>query len=141
MINERFKNAVTNVKTYPGADVGSDHNPVLMQIKIKLKKMRKQKSHVKFELQQLKDQEKRQEYNVKVKNRFELLDVEEFLQVEENWQGIKSALCDSLNSTIPKRVRNKKKSWMADEILQLMELRREAKNRPIEYARVRKRYQ
>ena len=99
MINERFKNAVTNVKTYPGADVGSDHNRVLMQIKIKLKKMRKQKSHVKFELQQLKDQEKRQEYNVKVKNRFELLNVEEFLQVEENWQDIKSALCDS---TIPK---------------------------------------
>ena len=62
MVNERFKNAVTNVKTYPGADVGSDHNPVLM--KIKIKKMRKQKSHVKLELQQLKDQEKRQEYNV-----------------------------------------------------------------------------
>ena len=138
MINERFKNAVTNVKTYPGADVGSDHNPVLMQIKIKLKKMRKQKSHVKLELQQLKNQEKRQEYNVKVKNRFELLNVEEFLQVEENWQGIKSALCDSLNSTIPKRVRNKKKSWMPDEILQLMELRREAKNKPIEYAQLEK---
>ena len=38
------------MKTYSGADVGSDHNPVLMQIKIKLKKMRERKSPVRLEL-------------------------------------------------------------------------------------------
>ena len=29
MINKRFRNAIKRVTTYPGADVGSDHNPVV----------------------------------------------------------------------------------------------------------------
>ena len=81
MINERCKNAVTNVKTYPGADVGSDHNPVLMPIKIKLKTTFQRKPPEKYDLQQLKDQEKDKSTIL----RFELLSVEEFPQVEENW--------------------------------------------------------
>ena len=31
MINNRHTNSVLNVKTYPGADAGSDHNPVVMK--------------------------------------------------------------------------------------------------------------
>ena len=33
LVPGRYKNAVTNVKTYPGADVGSDHNPLVMKMK------------------------------------------------------------------------------------------------------------
>ena len=37
-INKRFRNAVTQVKTYPGADCNTDHSPVVAEIKIRLKK-------------------------------------------------------------------------------------------------------
>lgn len=38
MTNKRFRNSVRQVKTYPGADLNSDHNPVVMRVKVKLKK-------------------------------------------------------------------------------------------------------
>ena len=37
MFNERFKNSVKQAKAYPGADINSDHNPVVVKTKIKLK--------------------------------------------------------------------------------------------------------
>ncbi|XP_045454539.1 craniofacial development protein 2-like [Melitaea cinxia] len=41
MVNKRFRNSFTSVKTYPGADVGSDHNPVVGVLRIKLEKVKK----------------------------------------------------------------------------------------------------
>ena len=38
MINSRFKNSFKDINTYPGADIDSDHNPVVSKIEIKLKK-------------------------------------------------------------------------------------------------------
>ena len=40
-INKRFRNSIQNVTTFPGADISSDHNPVVAKIKIKLKKIQK----------------------------------------------------------------------------------------------------
>ena len=39
MVNKRFRNSVRRERTAPGADISSDHNPVLMEIKLKLKKL------------------------------------------------------------------------------------------------------
>ena len=42
-INERFRNSVTQVKTYPGADINSDHVPVVATFRLKLKHITKPK--------------------------------------------------------------------------------------------------
>ena len=36
-ISERYKNGVLNCRAFPGADVGSDHVPVLATLRVKLK--------------------------------------------------------------------------------------------------------
>ena len=41
-INKRFRNVVTNTRTYPGADCNSDHVPIVVDVRLKLKK-KKQK--------------------------------------------------------------------------------------------------
>lgn len=41
IINSRFKNCISSAKTYPGADIGSDHNPVVTDISCQLKYLRK----------------------------------------------------------------------------------------------------
>ena len=38
MFNERFRNCMKQAKTYPGADMNSDHNPVVFKINMKLKR-------------------------------------------------------------------------------------------------------
>jgi hypothetical protein len=37
MIKDRFKNNVKKAKAYPEADINSNHNPVIITLKIKLK--------------------------------------------------------------------------------------------------------
>ena len=39
LISQRFRNCVKQTKTYPGADIGSDHNPVVMKLLVKLKQL------------------------------------------------------------------------------------------------------
>ena len=38
MFNERLRNCIKQAKTYPGADMDSDHNPVVVKINMKLKR-------------------------------------------------------------------------------------------------------
>ena len=70
LIRRRYRNAVRNVSTYPGADISSDHNPVVMKIQLKLKNISKKKSIPKRNLEMLKDEEMRSRYSVFVSNRY-----------------------------------------------------------------------
>lgn len=45
-MNDRFKNSILSAKTYPGADVGSDHNSAVVCLKVKLKLMKKPKPNI-----------------------------------------------------------------------------------------------
>lgn len=42
-INQRYRNAILNAKARPGADCNSDHNPVIVTLRVKLKKLVKSK--------------------------------------------------------------------------------------------------
>lgn len=42
-INKGFRNGVTSSKAYPGCDISSDHNPVAVTLRIKLKHLIKPK--------------------------------------------------------------------------------------------------
>ncbi|CAK1595298.1 unnamed protein product [Parnassius mnemosyne] len=37
LINRRYRNSLTSVKTYPGADIGTDHNPVVASVRCNMK--------------------------------------------------------------------------------------------------------
>ena len=54
MINTRFRNSVKQTKTYPGADIGSDHNPVVATVKINLKRIKEKESMEQFNMDMLK---------------------------------------------------------------------------------------
>ena len=46
-----------NAKVYPGADVDSDHNPVVATVAVKLRKILRAKNRVKWNLEKLKDKD------------------------------------------------------------------------------------
>ena len=77
MINNRFKTGVRRVKTYPGADINSDHNPVVMKLKIKHKKVHTKKRQDQLNLDMLKEESIRSKFNVAVQNKFDILNAEE----------------------------------------------------------------
>ena len=133
MIRHRFRNSVIQCKTYPGADIGSDHNPVIAKIKIKLKKLQKAvKKTPKVDIAKLKTEEIQRNYFIEVTNRYSVLsaDSNEDLNEEEIIEHEYNCLKESIihgNESAPKIEKKCKKLWMTEEILVLMDERKKAK--------------
>ena len=114
MINTRFRNSVKQAKTYPGADIGSDHNPVVATVKINLKKIKKKVNMGLFNLDRLKDEQMRQQCAVEVNNIFDCLENELTEQEYEKdridiiWTNIKEGIQKAAHSIFPKSVKGKK---------------------------------
>ena len=78
MLNEKFRNCIKQAKTYPGADMNSDHNPVVVKINMKLKRTNATKKRSEqLELNLLKEETYKYKYNVEVQNIYERLCIEE----------------------------------------------------------------
>ena len=54
LVNSRFKNCVRKCRTYSSADIGSDHNPVMATVNIKMKIPNKTKRQRKLDVFALK---------------------------------------------------------------------------------------
>ena len=141
LINKRFKNCVKDVKSYPGADVNSDHNLLIGRVSIKLKKVKKQKGREQYDLNMLKDEESRVTYAVEVKNRYEALAVEEAEQIEEaidkKWENFKESIRDG-TKTLPKTKKKKEEDWMTDKIKDLLRRRKKEEHQSPKYREIEK---
>ena len=89
------------VKTYPDADIGLDHVPVVMNIRLQLKVLSKTRSKVSRDLEMLKDEKIARRFSDQVCNIYHQLDCEEQLQFEEGsvenmWTGLKSSIEEAL---------------------------------------------
>ena len=133
-INRRFRNSITQVKTYPGADCGSDHIPVVADVKLKLKKLKKKKVGPKPQLSKLKDDSIKNHYSVVVRNKYEGLEDE--ATAEQQWNRLSEALVGAADEVVPKKERTMRQEWMTEEILRKMDLRRKKKRNTSEYKRL-----
>ena len=123
MFNERFRNCIKQAKTYPGADMNSDHNPVVVKINMKLKRTNATKRSEQLELNLLKEETYKNKYNVEVQNIYERLCIEETEQQPDNgscnsqcnkkWTTVKQSIKSSLNAALPRKT-NRKKAEMDD---------------------------
>ena len=135
LVSQRYRNSLKQVKTYPGADVNSDHNPVIAKMEIKLKNLRQFKRKEQLDLNLLKQESIKNKYNVEVRNKYELLANQDQIQepndqmhVENKWNIFKTSILTALQKTLPKKMNDKKKIWMTDEILVKMSERRTFSN-------------
>jgi len=121
-IKKRYRSAIKNSKAYPGADCGSDHNPVICELKVKLKTIKKGKTTPRMDYSALlKNQTIREEYAVAVQNRFNVLED----QGNTKWETFKEALVSVAKELIPKREKKSKSKWMTNEILDRMRSRQQ----------------
>jgi len=133
-INSRFKNSIVRCKTYPGADIGSDHVPVIMKIEIKLKiPKRKSAKPIKYNISELLKEDIQEKYAIEVKNKYEsLMELEEEEneaqhQIEKQWRCFQEAISKSNEAVLPKEVKEARQPWMTQKILQLMKERKDNK--------------
>lgn len=133
LINKRFRNCVKSAKTYPGADVGSDHNPVVVRMQLKLKIIKRTQNSDKIHIEKLKDKETRQRTEEKLNEELRTNNtIEEHTNIDKKWNTIKDIIVKVGKNELKQSKIEGKKEWMTQEILTLMEQRRKYKNRNTE---------
>ena len=73
MVKRWFQSSVNIAKTrsFPGADIGSDHDLVMMNFRLRLKKIHKQShTRVKFDLEKLKDPKVAEDFQAMIGSKF-----------------------------------------------------------------------
>ncbi|KAI5724057.1 hypothetical protein M8J76_014882 [Diaphorina citri] len=133
LINKRFRNSCVTIRTYPGADIVSDHNPLVGDFRIRMKKAKK-KTMPPFDLAKLKYQETKAKVLVALNNKYESKPRKD---ADADMETLQKTIED-IKKEFLKPDERKNKPWMTDEILKLMEERRLAQNNKVEYIRIQK---
>ena len=128
LVKRRFRSSVNINKTrsFPGADIGSDHELVMMNFNVRLKKLKKNESvRIKFDLEKLKDPEVVEIFQASIGGRFApLLMIEQ--DIQDLTEKFNSAVVDTAKEVLGKH-RQIKKPWVSDDILKKCDKRRELK--------------
>lgn len=134
MVRQRFRNQVLDCKTFPGADVDSDHNLLVMKCRLKLKKLKKGIKPKKWELGNLKEKNIREGFQEKIVQ--ELNGKSKPLTVDDEWAVLKGVISKAADEKVGRKTRTIRKPWITEEILELIDERRKHKNSTDEGGRV-----
>ena len=130
LCSKRFRNGIMNCKTRTGADCGSDHNPVIAKIQIKLKTKKQHKKRRKWRTERLGDNNCREAFKEAMNEKLEAVSISEESNSEEIWTNLKNTIEVVAEQHIGKAANVKRQSWMTEELLDLMDRRRSFKNDP-----------
>ena len=127
-VSNRYRNGVLNCKTYPGADIDSDHAPVIMDLRVRLKAVKKGDSNKRRDLNYCGYSDVKE----KMKTDFEdMVNKKENFEKEttqNQFETFKNIVLTVMDSHIPPASNNiKKHPWMTTEIMNLIEERRKYK--------------
>ncbi|XP_029174698.1 uncharacterized protein LOC114943274 [Nylanderia fulva] len=136
LINKRFRNMVRSIKAYPGADIGSDHNPLVTDLTLRLKCVRSGTASKRIDVSKLRNIETRESATFDLNRKLSRIKEVNPTDVNTQWGEVKRALLETSEQHLKPSRHTKKKSWITDGIMDLMERRRLLKNRQEEYRRV-----
>ena len=129
MVKKRFSSSVNIAKTgsFPGADIGSDHELVMMTFKLHLKRTKKQgHARIRFDVDKLKDPHVAEVFQAMIRGKFAALSI---LDSDMDLD----TLTDTFNAAVTDEILGKhhpvKKPGVTAEILDLCDKRRELKKK------------
>ena len=133
LVNRKWLKSVKDTRSFRGADVGSDHNLVICNVKLSLKAVKKQGKSLRkvFNTDKLKDRQIRQEFTIKLKNRFRLLenlDEDDEQVVDKTWDVIKDNYNKTAEDVLGYKTKERK-DWISDQTWQKIEDRKKIKSK------------
>ena len=114
---------MTNSRSFPSADVGSDHQLVMANMKLKFKTKTKPNHPKRYEVFKLKNETTRRKYEIEIGGRFAPLLNDEETDANTLWEGIKSAINDTSKDLLGYKKPKKPKPWIGAEVIKLSEER------------------
>ncbi|XP_072021381.1 uncharacterized protein [Amphiura filiformis] len=127
MISSKWKGCITNSRSVPSADVGSDHQLVLANIQLKFKTKPKPKYPKRYDVFKLKTQATRERYEVEIGGSFAPLLDDEDTDINDSWEAIKTAFSNTSKKILGNKKAQKPKPWISEEVISLSEERSKVK--------------
>ena len=127
---QRFKSSINKAqtRTFPGADIGSDHDLVMMSFQLKLKTKRNGRSpRIRFDLEKLRDPAISKAFQAQVGGKFAALNFVDS-DVDTLAEDINEVLRSTASEVLGKR-RKKAKPWITNKVLDLCDRRRELRSK------------
>ena len=125
-ISRKWRSSLLDVRSKRGADINSDHILLKAVLKLKLKRIEVRKNgRRKFNLQKLIEQ--REEFNIELKNRFEILQNDRQAQtdnIELEWDLIKSNFTETAKKILGFK-KKENKEWITENTIKRLEERKE----------------
>ena len=86
-VSRRFKKSLEDVRNKRGADIGSDNHSIVAQLRIKIKQTRKsrKKTARRYDVANLRKSDRRELFNLYLRDRFSVLTEETTDSVKEEW--------------------------------------------------------
>uniref|UniRef100_A0A8D8YRG1 Craniofacial development protein 2 n=1 Tax=Cacopsylla melanoneura TaxID=428564 RepID=A0A8D8YRG1_9HEMI len=131
IVKKTDQKSVLQSKSYPGADINSDHNLLFMKIRLQSKKkVRKFNNTVKFDLNKLKYTECKIRFQNAVRTSINGINDDEVPNTSnEKWNLLKDAIKNAAINTIGTTTNIPRKPWINQEVIDLIEERRKHKKR------------
>ncbi|VVC30385.1 Endonuclease/exonuclease/phosphatase,Reverse transcriptase domain [Cinara cedri] len=125
MVKKRFRNQVKDCRSYPGADIDSDHNLLMMKSNLKFKKIVSRKNNDRWHINKLKEEKA----NDKFKELTNDISINERTDINNRWGIIKSTVTEAASKTLKEnKTTVPRKKWITTEIASMKEERRKLKN-------------
>ena len=133
MVKKRFRSSVNinRTRSFPGADVGSDHELLMMTFRLRLKKIIKPtNTRMKYDLEKLKDPTVAKAFQAKIGGTFAplILLENENNDIDAMVSAMNIAVIETANEMLGKH-RRIKKPWVTSDILDQTDKRRELKKK------------
>ena len=132
LCHEHFYSSSSSVNiaktcSFPGADIGSDHELVMMTFKLHLKRTKKQgHARIRFDMDKLKDPQVAEVFQAMIGGKFAALSIlDSDMDLTDTFNA---AVTNTANEILGKH-RPVKKPWVTAEILDLCDKRRELKKK------------
>ena len=126
LVSKRFTTSVNINKTrsFPGSDIGSDHDMVMMTFCLRLKNPKKEKfTRNKFNLEKLKNPDIEKLFKHRIDEKLSAQHLTKIFNNEEILQKMNKTLIDTATEILGKH-REKKKNWITEELMDMCDLRR-----------------
>ena len=129
-ISTKWNHSLLDLRSYRGADIGSDHYLVrgLLRVKLQAVQKRQSRQHVAPALEHLRDRSKVEEYNIALSNRFSCLSVDDE-PIEETWVNFKEIVNDVSMQILGKRPKKRRQQHLSQETKNLLTERSATKRR------------
>ena len=122
-ISRKWRRSMTDVRAIRGADAGSDHNLVLCKLQLKLRSSGKKNKQQLFDSNKLKDLNVKTQFNLTLKNRFDILESTPADDINSLCTKIQNIYLDTSQEVLGYKKRDRKE-WISIDTWNLIRERK-----------------